>query len=658
MSSSRPKRRPKSAARAKAAELWQRYARTRTGRYVLIGIGVATAGACLGLIALAAIFTYYGRDLPTIAALKTYRPPQITRVLDRHGRLVSESFTERRTVVPISKVPRVLVLSVLAAEDADFYRHRGLDYAGIVRALLHDALRGRATQGASTITQQLVKTMLLTPERTIARKIRELILSRRLEQELNKDEILSLYLNQINFGHGRYGVEEASRFYFGKHVEDLDLAEASLIAGVPQNPSRLSPLTHPEAARKRQLYVLSQLEHKRAQYWDDLSLDAIADARAHMPALVSSDRTSDAAPEVATMGHDALLAEVGPEAAKLGGYTIESTVDLDYEIAARNALRAGLIRLDERHNLQAPLRAPKQKPREEPIATLAAGRSYDATVRYADAGNGEFILDVGGHAARAPFKGLERWNPKQLPIDKFAEPGAQVRLIVEKPDGANEPARGRLLLGPQGAIVMIDARTRELLAVIGADEPIYGFNRATQAVRQPGSTWKPIEFALALEQRKFTPASMLLDAPEVYDQWKPNNYETWHYTGEVRLREALAQSINLVAIRVVAELGPQSVVDFAKRLGIRSELEPTLALALGASAVKPIELVNAYTTFAAGGQFAPVRTVRQIRAPDGKEIKLQPMAAAEEVMSPAGAYLITSMMTSVVQTGTGKAARV
>jgi penicillin-binding protein 1A len=205
---------------------------------------------------------------------------------------------------------------------------------------------------------------------------------------------------------------------------------------------------------------------------------------------------------------------------------------------------------------------------------------------------------------------------------------------------------------------MIDARTRELLAVIGSDEPIYGFNRATQAVRQPGSTWKPIEFALALDQRKFTPASVLLDAPEVYDQWKPNNYETWHYTGEVRLREALAQSINLVAIRVVAELGPQSVIDFAKRLGIRSELEPTLALALGASAVKPIELVNAYTTFAAGGQFAPLRTVRHIRGPDGKEIKLQPLAAPEQVMSPAGAYLITSMMTSVVQTGTGKAARV
>jgi penicillin-binding protein 1A len=636
--------------------MFRRFADTRAGRWVLASLAVGTAAGFFALVCVIGMFAYYSRELPTIAALKHYRPPQISRVVDRHGRLISESFVERRSVVPMSRVPRVLVLSVLAAEDADFYRHRGLDYAGIVRALLHDLMRGRPTQGASTITQQLVKTMLLTPERTLARKIRELILARRLEQELGKEEILGLYLNHINFGNGRYGVSEASRFYFSKPVDELNLNEASLIAGVPQNPTRLSPIAHPEAARRRQLYVLDQLEHKRAQYWDDLPLSAIAEARAQPAKLSLQEKTVETAPEVATVARDQLEAQVGADAMKLGGYTVESSVDVELEVEARNALRAGLMRIDERQHLQAPLRVPKHEVHVEPITTLIIGHAYDAVVRGTDADKGELLLDVGGHAARAALKGLERWNPKQLPLDKFAERGAALRVSVERPDSGDEPARVRALLGPEGAVVVIDARTREILALVGGDEAIYGFNRATQAVRQPGSTWKPIAFALALETRKFTPASLLLDAPEVYDEWRPNNYETWHYTGAVRLREALAQSINLVAIRVVAELGPRSVVDFAKRLGISTELDPSLALALGASGVKPIELVNAYATFAAGGQYAPARLVRRITDGDGHEVKLKHQAAPVEALSAAGAYLITSLMTSVVQTGTGKAA--
>jgi penicillin-binding protein 1A len=211
------------------------------------------------------------------------------------------------------------------------------------------------------------------------------------------------------------------------------------------------------------------------------------------------------------------------------------------------------------------------------------------------------------------------------------------------------------MLGPQGAVVVIDPRTRDVVALVGGDEAIYGFNRATQAVRQPGSTWKPVEYALAIEQRKFTPASVVLDAPEVYDEWKPNNYETWRYTGAVRLREALAQSINLVAVRVTAEVTPQAVVNFAKQLGITSELDPSLALALGASGVKPIELVNAYTSFAAGGMYEPARLITRMRDPSGKEVR-PPERHPVQALSPAGAYLITSMMTSVVQGGTGKAA--
>jgi len=236
---------------------------------IAIGTGIAAVAMLLGL---SIMFWYFGRGLPTVASLRSYRPPQVSRVLDRRGRVLGEIFTERRTVVPMSRIPRVLVLSVLAAEDADFYQHEGLDYPGIVRALVRGVLSGGHFKGTSTITQQLVKNMLLSPERTLSRKMRELILSRRLEQELTKDEILHLYLNHINFGHGRYGVQEAARFYFGKDVDDLTLAEASLIAGVPQAPGRLSPRAHPLAARQRQLFILEQLEAKREDHWPDLSV--------------------------------------------------------------------------------------------------------------------------------------------------------------------------------------------------------------------------------------------------------------------------------------------------------------------------------------------------------------------------------------------------
>ena len=215
-------------------------------------------GGALVLGAVLAIggYAYFSRDLPAVTSLHEYKPPQTTRVYDRNGRVIGEIFSERRTVIELSDVPRNVVLSVLAAEDADFYEHKGLDYRGILRAIGRDVLSGRAKQGGSTITQQVVKLMLLTPERTLSRKIRELILARRLENELSKDEILYLYLNHVNFGHGRYGIQEAAQYYFGKDAGELTLAEASLLAGIPQAPARLSPRSNPEAAARRQQYVL------------------------------------------------------------------------------------------------------------------------------------------------------------------------------------------------------------------------------------------------------------------------------------------------------------------------------------------------------------------------------------------------------------------
>ena len=613
--------------------------------------------ASFALLALVALFSYYGRNLPTVDAVRKYNPAQTTRVVDRKGRLIAELFDERRSVVAMKRIPRVVVLSVLAAEDADFYMHRGLDYAGILRALWHDALNLRATQGASTITQQIVKNLMLTPERTLARKVKELILARRLEQELSKDEILHLYLNHINFGHGRYGVQEAARFYFGKDVSKLDLAEASMMAGLPQSPTRLSPLRHPEAAKQRQKYVLDQLARKREQYWDDLPAAEIEKARTEPLKFAGEQPPSTAAPEVAAIATRFLTSLVGADKARRGGYRVETTIDLELQRKVRKALRDDLAALDARHKLVGPLTPPKKPQKLERVAKLAVGRNYPALVTGARDKEGLLELNVSGHRALCALPKNARQNPLKLAPSAFAPPGVPLMVAVDALGDGSKPARVRALLGPDGAVVVIDPRTREVQALVGGAEEAFGFDRSTQAVRQPGSSWKPITYALAIETKKYTPASMVLDAPEVFDEWKPDNTETWSYAGALRLRDAVAQSVNLVAVRVMNDVTPAAVVALARKLGITSELDPSLALALGASGVKPIELVNAYATFAAGGRYEPYRLIKAVTDNRGKKVALPHAAAAQQVLSPETAYVLTSMLRSVVEEGTAKAAR-
>ncbi len=611
----------------------------------------------LGAIAAGGVLAYYSRGLPDVTTLRSYDPPQITRVLDRHGAVIGELYDERRTVIPMERIPRIMVLSMLAAEDADFYRHGGIDYLGIARAIGRDLLAGRAAQGASTITQQVVKQLLLTPERTLARKVRELILAYRLESELTKDEILHLYLNHINFGQGRYGVQEAAQYYFGKNAEELTLAEATLIAGIPQSPTRLNPRRHPEAARRRQLYVLRQLEAKRDEYWPDVSLEEIEAARETALELPDLPSSQGDAPEVMQLAREALRAQVGSDAYLRGGFTVHTSIDLTLQAATREALRGGLEAIDARHEYRGPLRA-RRRSRDLPEEpNLRLGRTYLARVTSRNNAERSLTVDVGGSPATVSLEDAARYNPSGLSAEAFAPEGALARVsILRLAEEEGEVAEARLELGPQAAAVVIDPRTRDVLAIVGGYENSAGFNRALQAVRQPGSTFKPFVYGLGIQSRRFTPATLVIDAPAVYDQWQPQNFETWRHRGPIRLRDALAGSVNVVAVRVMEEVEPTAVAAFAQRLGITTELDPSLSLALGASGVRPIEMVNAYATFAAGGRWAPSRLITRIEGPGG-DVPLPAAEAPRDVMTPAEAYVLTNMLTSVVQDGTARRAR-
>ncbi|KYF59154.1 penicillin-binding protein [Sorangium cellulosum] len=627
---------------------WKRRLRRWAWRIVM----AASTLLGLGLLGFAALLWHYGQDLPRTSELKGHRPPEVTRILARDGTPLAELFVERRTVVPISVVPRSMTLAVLAAEDASFYQHEGLNYFGILRALLVNLRSAQARQGGSTITQQVVKNVLLTPERTFARKIRELILARRIEQELTKDEILELYLNQIYFGHGRYGVEEAARYYFGKSVKDVQLAEAALLAGLVKGPSLYSPRVDLARAGERRSYVLQQLGDK------GFASRADVDAAARQPIVLAPppETAAELAPEVVTEVERVLVAAAGPHASR-GGYTVTTTIDPKLQAAARAAVRGNLDAYAARRGLVAPLKRGKGDPAPfQGTPAQGSERVYNGVVTKADDAAGTLTVRVGTAEGVVKLERAARYNPRKLPPSQFAEIGKVVRVTF----AGGDPRGGRLelALGPQGALVALDVRTAEVLAVVGGYDAVRGaLNRARSARRQPASTFKPIVYSYGIHTRAFTAASILETQPAALrGKYRPDNYDESDGQAPRRLREALASSVNVAAVWTLEQLGPAKVVAWARSLGITSKLGADLSLALGAYEVTPFEMVAAFNTFAAGGTYREPVLVRSIVGPGGQPVPLPGAAPARQVMGEAEAYIVTSLLRSVVESGTAKRA--
>ncbi|MEX2206098.1 MAG: PBP1A family penicillin-binding protein [Myxococcota bacterium] len=607
---------------------------------------LALALAILAVLALAggavAFWALILRDLPEIKSLRDYQPKLITRVLDVDGNEIAGFATERRIIIPIEEVPRPVVDAFVAAEDGEFYEHEGLDYPGILRAAVTNLLEGRKAQGASTITQQVAKTFLLSSERSYTRKLKDMVLARRIEQSLSKNDILYLYLNQIYFGAGAYGVEAAAQTYFGKTARELQVHEAAVIAGLVPRPAEWNPHVDPEIARKKQLLVLHRMVEK------EFLSQADADNWAAQPLLyvqASWQERESASAFFVEEVRRYLMAHFGGDAVLTGGLSVHTTLDIDDQIYAWQALRKGLREHDRRTGFRGPIRKVPKAETEAVLAELGTSNAgvvpgedplYRGLVLAVDDGQQLVTLALGPEErttlglpdlawAGEPNPARDGIAPRVSRVGEALQVGDLVELEDVTPPG--EPREFALYQRPlaEGALVAVDLEKAQLRAIVGGYSFAQSeFNRALQSRRQPGSAFKPIVYAAALA-RGYTPATIVQDTAIVYEDysrgfaWKPENYSE-DFLGPITLRTALAKSRNAATIRILSDIGIAPVHDMALALGIESKMEMNLGLALGNSEVTLAELVRAYTPFATGGKRIDPIFILEVRDRSGRVI--------------------------------------
>jgi penicillin-binding protein 1A len=688
----------------------------------LLALGVLASAAAL--VAFQALVL---RGLPDLRSLDDYRPNLITRAYSMEGQVIGEFYRERREVVPIERVPEHVVHAFVAAEDDAFYEHEGLDYASIVRAALANLRAGGIRQGGSTITQQVAKTFLLSSERTLIRKIKDMVLAKRIEDHLDKNEILYLYLNQIYLGSGAYGIEAAAQTFFAKSVEELSIGEAALIAGLVPAPSRYTPFQNEQAAKQRQRFVLRRM-------LEEGYITTEQRLRAFEEPLVLAEREIEELRESSAYFAEEvrryLVGRFGADEVLTGGLQVWTTLQAEHQQAAYEAVRQGLRAHDRRQGYRGPLRHVPEEAWPETLAQLTEengpgpwedGARVRALVVEVDRREEQARLALGEDQetvlgledvswARPPDPDVDGLGPRgQIRHIRTAlKPGYVVELeklgdaLVTVQAGVQESVpRFGLHQEPlaEGALLSMEIPTGHVPAMVGG----YSFwrsqfNRVVQSRRQPGSAFKPVIYATALESG-YTPATIVYDTPIVYEdlqtgaRWKPENYEEKFY-GPITLREALARSRNIATIKILRDVGVRPLIRTARKLGIRSPLEPDLSLALGSSEVTLAELLRAYATFPAGGHLVDPVFILEIRDREGQllenDVSLfaaelnvpeepQPIERAprselervlaqireaiepeeeiapveEEALDPVTAYLMIDLLRAIVREGTG-----
>jgi len=536
----------------------------------VIGVGIGVAN-------------WLRKDLPSPTNLQTIAPPVKTLVYDRNDKLVHEFFKENRSIVPLREIPRPLVQAILAIEDRRFYSHWGIDPIRLARALVTDIVTRSPQQGGSTITQQLARNLFLTHEKTLTRKLKEIVLAIRIEQTYTKDEILEMYFNQIYFGEGAYGVDAAAKVYFGKRVQELNLQECALLAGLPRNPRDYSPRRDPDRALRRRNLVLSQM--LAAKFIPRGAYEQASEA----PLGVTKTRyNAQEAPYFMEMVRQYVDERYGSNQLYEGGLKIYTSMDIDLQHAAEEALEKRLTALEQRNQYK------------------------------------------------------------------------KTRAVLAKAAAVTAPAKSTQTAYLQGAIVSIEPSSGQVLALVGGrDFNDSNFNRAVQASRQPGSAFKPFIYTAAIDNG-FAPTDIILDTPVSFPagngaEWSPQNYDK-KFRGPVTLRNALANSVNVPAAKLLQKLGTSLVTTYARRMGIKSKLYGDLSLALGTSEVNLLELTSSYGVFANQGVRVPPVYILKIEDKNGKVLE-ESHQTGEEVLSPETALTMTSMMESVLENGTAASAR-
>ena len=634
------------------------------------------------------IFYRFGQDLPDYRQLATYEPPVVSRLYAADGRMFAEYAVEKRVFVPINAMPKRVVKTFLAAEDKNFYTHPGIDAMGIVRAALNNLVNAgkKAPMGASTITQQVAKNFFLTNERSLVRKIKEAILAFRIENALSKDRILEIYLNQIYLGQGSYGVAAAALNYFNKALDELTIDEAAYLAALPKAPNNYHPDRHPVAAKQRRNYVIDRMEELAL-----ISKEEATEARErpivlqprHEASVVQADFFAE---EV----RRELLGRFGQEALYKGGLVIKTTLDPTYQAAADQALRKGIEAYDLRHGWRGPLyhldpEAAKKdwlgaiKNLEKP---KGMGTWLTAVITEATPEGAAFLTQKGdkGQLTLEGVKWARPWKPEQKlgpEVKKVSEVLAQGDVVaLEKTSAGTYELRQIPDVG--GAIVVLDPNTGRVLAMSGGySYAMSEFNRATQAIRQPGSAFKTFVYLAAFENKK-TPSSIVMDTPlaiDIPDQptWRPNNI-TKKFYGPVTLRTALEQSYNISTIKTAQAVGIKKVAEVAQRLGVIDHMPPQLAMALGAGETTPKKMALAYATFVNGGKRTNPTLIDRIQDRHGQTLFRYDTTACptclnqswsntdmpvladerEQIVDPVHAYQILSILEGVTKRGTAK----
>lgn len=673
-----------------------------------IGIGVG-ASALAGIVLILGAWFWVTADLPSAEQLTHYEPPITSRVHAGDGKLVAEFANQHRVYVPTEEIPPRLVQAFISAEDKKFFEHSGVDWVGVVRGAVLNPLLGKRQAGGSTITQQVVKNMLVGSERSVARKIRELALAQRIEKQLDKDQILNLYMNEIYLGGRSYGVGAASLNYFGKSLGDLTLAECAMLAGLPQRPSEVNPYNHPEAAIRRRNYVIERMvqngyitkeEGDVAKAEKLKTVDRLNDDENEASQYFVEEVRRD----ILKLGAEKKLAGFGSkkEAEKgfyEGGLSIRSTLDSKMQIAAETALRAGLESYDHRRGWRGPIAsaAAKAEPKEALGAVQmppGAGADWKLSLVRSVGADGARLSFLDGTEGRLPpedIKWAAGFKRKEggaglkagdvVPVARRPVPDLLSQTIATygapiKPVGAIW--RLRQIPVVQGTLVAMDPHTGRVLAMTGGYSfAASQFNRALQAKRQPGSSFKPFVYIAALDAGR-TPSTRILDAPFVdcsdptqKDCYKPSNYSDDFY-GLATLRLGIEKSRNAMTVRLAQDIGMDKVVAIGERTGIYDKLPPYLSMSLGAGETTPLRMVTAYSLLVNGGKRVKPVLIDRIQNRYGQTVYRQDARACsgcgdewtgqappvlpdgrEQVLDPVSAYQMVSMLQGVVERGTG-----